>query len=453
MKARSHLTMSRSVARLLAIFAALLLAVWSTNARADLLRIPDDGTGDDPAATFDADCLGESQAEDCDARAALIEGELVMLLSQLDDDVDPATQTLFEGALELDSPFVRAMAVRYLARAEAQPTDFLSNVKTFFLGPDAPLGVASSSALESLGEPSDHDLAGLYRELRPESAYAPQEISADPKDDGLLQACIKDSRLDMMLSFSAEEQFSPAKRLLMYDRFVSALLDPTENYPVTAFVTDASVKEVSAFFSQLFGDPYPPSADNEARLTELSMQLAQLQGRAASGDQAAIKQLIALSDELAQVEQAASLQAYLQLPAIHAENDWVFLDGSLEDFAMTPVRAVTVGEDALLGKTVIRYINAPPVDASGGVGSGQGGAPDQGPSQGGGGAVLPGEGDGGAGDSDRAAKSANDGCGCSVPGAPRKTAGLGALTVLGLMFLRRRRQLLRARCLLTAPRG
>jgi MYXO-CTERM domain-containing protein len=413
--------------------AALLVAVWSSNARADVPRIFDDGTGDDPAATFDADCLGETQAEDCEARAALIEGELVMLLSQLEGDVDPATQALFEGALELDSPFVKAMAVSYLSRADAQPTDFLSNVKTFFLGPDAPLGTASSAALESLGEPSDQELAVLFREQRPESAYSGQSVSADPEEERLLQACIKDSRLDMMLSFGEEMQFRPAQRLLMYDRFVSALLDPTEDYPVTAFVTDASVAEVSAFFSELFGDPYPPSADSEERLQELTMQLVELQGAAASGDPEAIMQLVALTDELTRVQQVASLQAYLQLPALHAENDWVWLDGSIEDFAMAPARAVTVGEDALLGKTVIRYINAPPVGEGGGVGSGQAGAP----SQGSGGAGPSGE--GGAGDGDRAAKSADDGCGCSVPGAPRGVAGLGAIAVLGLIFLRRRR--------------
>jgi MYXO-CTERM domain-containing protein len=435
MNAGQHLLVSRSVKRLLSVLAALLLVVWSSNARADILRISDDGTGDDPAATFDADCLGETQAEDCDARAALIEGELVMLLSQLDGDVDPATQTLFEGALELDSPFVRAMAVRYLSRAEAQPADFLSNVKAFFFGPDAPLGVASSSALEGLGGTSDQDLAKLYREQRPESAYAPQDVSAAPEEDRLLQACIKDSRLDMMLSFREDEQFRPAERLLMYDRFVSALLDPTEDYPVTAFVTDASVDEVSAFFTKLFGAPYPPSADSEARLAELTMQLVALQGAAASGDQEAIKKLIAISEELTQAQQVASLQAYLQLPVLHAENDQVFLDGSLEDFAMTPARAVTVGEDPLLGKTVIRYINAPLVGAGGQVGSGQAGAPEQGS----GGAAEPGNSEGGASDGDHAVKSGDEGCGCSVPSAPNGAAGLGALTVLGLMFFRRRR--------------
>jgi MYXO-CTERM domain-containing protein len=120
---------------------------------------------------------------------------------------------------------------------------------------------------------------------------------------------------------------------------------------------------------------------------------------------------------------------------LHAENDQVFLDGSLEDFAMTPARAVTVGEDPLLGKTVIRYINAPLVGAGGQVGSGQAGAPEQGS----GGAAEPGNSEGGASDGDHAVKSGDEGCGCSVPSAPNGAAGLGALTVLGLMFFRRRR--------------
>ena len=100
MNARQHPPRPRFLSSLLALFAILLVSVWSSVAHADIPRIPDDGTGDDPAATFDADCLGDTEAEDCEARAALIEGELVMLLSQLDGDGDPATKALFEGALE-----------------------------------------------------------------------------------------------------------------------------------------------------------------------------------------------------------------------------------------------------------------------------------------------------------------------------------------------------------------
>jgi len=49
--------------------------------------------------------------------------------------------------------------------------------------------------------------------------------------------------------------------------------------------------------------------------------------------------------------------------------------------------------------------------------------------------------EGAAGDDDRVVKSPDEGYSCSLPGAPRNAAGLGVLTVLGLIFLRRRRQL------------
>lgn len=432
MKALERLQRLRRAARCSALVAAVLLSVWSSIARADLIRGEDDLTAADASETFGADCLGETQAEDCDTRAAMIEGEIVMLLSQLEGDFDPATQALFESALELESPVVKTMAVSYLSRTETQPTDFFTNVKTFFFGPDAPLGVTSSAALEGLAEPSDQELASLYQEQRDPSDYAPQEVTQDEEqaDNRLLQASIKDSRLSMMLSFSEEERFAPAERLLMYDRFMTAAFDPTQSFPVTAFSTDASLDDVSAFFTELFGEPLPPPANNEERIEEVAMRMQELQTAAGMGDQDAIQELIALSEELQQLQQGSLLQAYLQLPALHAENDLIWLDGKLEDFAMTPTRAVMAGEDALLGQTVIRYVNAPP--ATGAGGNGQGGAGDDEP---------PGDddspGEGGAGE--RASKSGDDGCGCSVPGAPTSSVGLLALSVLALLLRRKRR--------------
>jgi hypothetical protein len=88
-RALRHQPMSRALVRLRALLSALLLAAWSSNARADLIRIPDDGTADDPAATFDADCLGETQADDCDARAALIERRARDAALAGRGDVDP----------------------------------------------------------------------------------------------------------------------------------------------------------------------------------------------------------------------------------------------------------------------------------------------------------------------------------------------------------------------------
>jgi MYXO-CTERM domain-containing protein len=431
MKALERMHMLRRAA----LVGAFLISGWSSSARADLIRLSDDATAANASETFDADCLGEAQAEDCDVRAAMIEGELVTLLSQLENDVDPATRALFESALELESPVVRAMAVAYLSREQEQPTDFVSSVKTFFLGPDAPLGVTSSAALDALAEPSDQELAGLYQEQRSPSDYAPQDVTGDEDlaSNRLLQASLKDARLNRMLSFSEEERFAPAKRLLMYDRFMTAAFDPQQSFPVTAFATDASIEEVSAFFTKLFGEPLPPPANNEARIEEISMRLVELQTAASMGDQDAIKELIALSEELTQLQQGITLQAYLQLPALHAENDLIWLDGKLEDFATNPVRAVMAGADPKLGQTVIRYVNAPPgTGAGGGDGSGQGDAgspnePTGGPS-----------GEGGAGD-ERAVKSGDDGCGCSVPGAPAGSAGLLALSLLTLRLRRKRR--------------
>jgi MYXO-CTERM domain-containing protein len=69
-----------------------------------------------------------------------------------------------------------------------------------------------------------------------------------------------------------------------------------------------------------------------------------------------------------------------------------------------------------------------------GVGNGQAGAPNQGA----GSAKPSGEGEGEAGDDDAVS-------GCSVSGAPRNAGGLGVLTVLGLVFLRRRRLGVRSR--------
>lgn len=435
MKALELLQMLRPAARCSALALAVLLSVWSSSARADLIRGDDNLAGVDPAETFGADCLGETQAEDCDTRAAMIEGEIVMLLSQLEGDYDPATQALFESALALESPVVKAMAVSYLSRTETQPADFFTNVKTFFFGPDAPLGVTSSAALEGLAEPSDQELASLYQEQRDPSDYAPQEVTEDENqaDNRLLQSSIKDLRLSMMLSFSEEERFAPAERLLMYDRFITAAFDPAQSYPVTTFVTDASLDEVSAFFTELFGKPLPPPANNEERIQELAMRMQELQAAAAMGDQDAIKEMIALSEELQQLQQGSLLQAYLQLPVLHAENDLIWLDGKLEDFAMTPTRAVMAGEDPLLGRTVIRYVNAPPGTGAGGTdGSGEGGA-----------GQPPGEDDSNAGEGGTGAgvsKRRDDGCGCSVPGTPTGSAGFLAISLLAVMLRRRRRQ-------------
>lgn len=413
--------------------AVALVALEPTRARADTFKLTYDDTEADPAETFEEDCLGDVPADDCDTRAALMEGELVTLLSRLESDPAPETAALFQAALELDSPVVHALAVQYLSRASAQPEDFLSRLKTFFFGPDAPLGVSSSAALQASSEETDQQLAKLYFEQRPESAYAPQPIREDASEHPLLDACIKDARLERMPSFGEAERFVPAERLLMYDRFVRASFEAGVDYPVTAFVTDASVADVSEFFTQRFGEPYGPVANSQERVLELTQQLLSLQGAAASGDPAALDKIRAIVDELEQAQLVTSLDAYLQLSAIHADKDRVWLEGDLQGITTRVPRAVTVGEDPLLGKTVIRYINAP--SGSPDVDPGDGSAGDRGAGGGGGNA-----GAGGVASGDPTRSGSGDGCGCAVPGVPQKRGGLAALAMLAACAWRARRR-------------
>lgn len=423
----------------LGLLAALLLFAGASPARADTIRLTYDDTGADPAETFEEDCLGDTPADDCDTRAALIQGELVTLLSRLESDDDPETLALFQSALELDSPLVQAMAARYVSRAESQPDGFFSEVRAFFFGPDGPLGATASAVLQTSGDETDQKLGKLFDEQRPLSAYAPAPASDDLSDDHLLAACIADARLDRMESFSATEQFQPAERLLMYDRFVRAGFDFSQDYPVTAFVTDEKPDDVAAFFSQRFGEPYGPVAGSQERVVEISNELATLQAAAAGGDQQAIKKLQALVDELQKVQQVASLDVYLQLSSIHAENDLVWLDGDITQAATQAVRAVTVGEDDTLGQTVIRYINAPAGElgsggAGSGAGEGQAGAPAE-PGE------TPEAGAAGA-DDGRSTSKSDSGCGCQVPGAPLQgpPLWLGLLPAAWLLSRRRVRR-------------
>jgi len=430
MKALGHVLLAAGLSGLL----------WSGTAKADVLRLGYDDTQADPAETFEVDCLGDTPAEDCDARAALIEGELVTLLSRLESDEDPETLALFQAALELDSPLVQAMAARYLSRTDQQPAGFFSTVKTFFLGPDAPLGAASSAVLATSSDETDQRLAELFDEQRPSSDYEGEPVrdTDDFSQDRLVSACVRDARLDLERSFSDDERYAPAERLLVYDRFVQPLFDPTGSYPVTAFATDADLDEVSAFFSERFGPPLGPVAGSQQRLAELTSQLIALQNAAAGGDQQAIVRLQAVAAEIEQVQQTTSLDVYLQLTAVHADSDLVWVDGDVTESVDRPVRAVTAGEDPLLGKTVIRYFNATTNQPAGSGGAGDGSSDGQagatsGPGEepaDGGDASSPNQGPGGA----------DSGCGCAIPGPARGGGSLASLGLLGWALLRSRRR-------------
>lgn len=436
MKPSQHPFTSRLSRLCLCWLAAVLCALCAPMAQADVLRLGYDDTAVDPAEDFDDACLGDEVAADCETRVALMEGELVMLLSQLEADSAPETETLFREALELDSPVVQALAVRYFARADPQPDDFFSKLKTFLFGPDAPLGVSAAEALDDSGDADDEALADLYREQRSLADYGVGPID-EAADEELILSCTNDARLELMGSFSAAEQFAPAQRILMYDRFVAELLDPTLDYPVTSFVTDASLEDVADFFSERFGEPYGPVAEIEARIQRLSAELAPLQAAAANGDPAAMKAWAEAVQVLTAAHEELSTGAYYQLSSIHAEKDLVWIDGDAPDIAERLPRAVTAGEDPLLGKTVIRYINAPreapanPGEEPNGSGGESGAPPGNGSA---------GEGLGGDGEPDASPSASDDGCGCSMPGAPARSAEVTGLALLALMLRRVRRR-------------
>jgi MYXO-CTERM domain-containing protein len=405
-------------------------------AHADALRLGYDDTAADPAEDFDDACLGDAVADDCDTRAALMEGELVMLLSRLEADSAPETEALFREALELDSPVVQALATRYFARADRQPDDFLSKLKTFLFGPDAPLGVSAAEALDASADADDALLADLYREQRSVADYGVGPVS-EAADEDLVLSCTNDARLELMASFGTDEQFAPAQRLLMYDRFVTDLLNPSLDYPVTSFVTDASLEEVAEFFRERFGEPYGPVAEIEARIERLTIELAPLQAAAASGDPAAMKAWAEAVQVLTAAHEELTAGAYYQLSSIHAQNDLVWIDGDTPELAEQLPRAVTAGEDVLLGKTVIRYINAPreasanPGEEPNGSGGESGAPPGNGSA---------GEGLGGDGEPGASPAPSDDGCGCSIPGAPRRSVEVTGFALLALLLRRARRR-------------
>ncbi len=339
------------------IFAALSTSV---DANADSFNVHFDESVSDPAEGFEDDCLGDTVADDCLARAATMESELFSLLITLEGEDDAETVTLFQEVLDVDSPEIQSIAVQYLARIQDQPTDFFSKVKTFFFGTHPKLGATAADVMSVAAEEADRDLSNVFREQRSASNYAAYFL--DPEgtaEEPLLAACLADARINAMDSFALDEAFAPAERLLMYDRFVFDLQDPTLDYPVTAFVTDADVEDVTAHFSNAFGrDPYPPAAQSQLEMQTLSAELVELQLEVIDGNTDVIERMQEVSDELLALSEVVNVSARFQLQAIYAGDDVWWVDSGAEAAAEGPLpRAVTVGEDARLGRTVIRYIH------------------------------------------------------------------------------------------------
>lgn len=339
------------------VCAALSLSV---DASADSFNVPFDEVGSDPADGFESDCLGDAVAEDCEARAATMESELFSLLVTLEGEDDAETAALFQEVLDVDSPEIQAIAVQYLARIQDSPADFWSKVNAFFFGTHPKLGAAAATALSMAEEETDRELAAVFSEQRSASDYATYFVDPEAtSEERLLAACLADARVNGMDSFARDEVFTPAERLLMYDRFIVDLQDQDLDYPVTAFVTDAPLEDVTAHFSRLFGkDPYPSANRTQLEMQTVTAELVAVQLDALNGDADAITRMQELSDELLTLSEAATVGSRFQLQALYAGEDVFWVDGDAESASDGDLpRAVTVGADPRLGRTVIRYIH------------------------------------------------------------------------------------------------
>lgn len=415
----------------------LMALGWVNPALADSFTYDFSGPGSDPAANFDQECLTDDldaeEQQACDARAAVMEAELIAHLISFEGDDAPETLALFRDVVALDSPAVQAIAVRYLSRHDTAPSGFLDQVRTFFFGAEPYLGVTAANVLaKSSGD--DETLGKLYNEQRSAGDYA-------ASGERLAEVCQKDARLGVMGSFSKTEQFAPAERLLMYDRFAFDFSDATVNYPVTAFVTDASFDEVTKHFTKVFGKkPYRPLAESSGKLNAVTEQLLELQLDAVNGDQAAIRKIQELGEQLTSLQESISIGSRLQLEAFHAENDVFWVEASQDDVLGPLPRAVSVGEDELLGRVVIRYLNGittetpPPGDDTPGSDAPDGGADDE--TNGG---EKP---SGGKPGNDKPKPDASSGgdSGCAVVPSNPTASGAWALLAVALMGLVRRRR-------------
>lgn len=412
---------------------AVASALVSPSAHADSFTIPYAGPGSDPAESFEADCLGETVAEDCETRAGAMESELFSLLVTLESDDASETVALFREVLELEAPLLQVLAVDYLSRTAPEPTDFLDKIEAFFFGTHPKLAAVAADTLSVTDDETSAELSARFREQRSSSDYAPFLMDGESGlDEPLLSASLSDARLNAMDSFTEDEQFQPAERLLMYDRFVYDFQDTSVDYPVTSYVTDASVDDVVAHFSELFGkDPAPPSQETQLELQSVSAEMAQAQLDALDGDMDAITRLQELGDRLLELNDSLVAASRLQLDGMHAERDvyWVDADTAMHDTGPLP-RAVTVGRDELLGRTVIRYVHGVLPGAPGEPGS-DAGAPGD-PSEDDPSEDDPSEDDDESpSDADRPPEGDDSGCHVS----PKSTFGHSATGLLGVALL------------------
>lgn len=425
---------------------ASLMLLLASNAHATTFSIDyTDRPSADPAEGFEVDCLGPTEAEDCADRAAALQAELVDVLGSLSWRNAPEDSALFEALVSINDPRLQEVGLRYFAR-QAPPATLWDKAREFFFGPDANTGHPSAEILAQSSEEIDQALAETYLTGRSQSARGGDLPDGSGETDSWAQGSADDALFDEVYPFTEEERFANASRLLMIDRFNIDLYsgEPTlPSIPVTGYVTDASIEEVSAHFNSVFGSkPYPSANASRDAQQALFNELLALQQRLAGGDMSVLKRLEEIPNELETAQTATLLATRLNLEGLGCGDHIFWTNTPSEEATTGPLqRAVVVGTDAQLDRTVLRYISG----AVGAPTSSDGGAAGTGGIDGSGGRAQGGRsGNAGANNAGTGSGTKHDdsGCGCSLPG---RSSSLTPWAVVGMALGllrggRRRRQ-------------
>jgi hypothetical protein len=454
-------TMTRLNSLGLATLAACIS--FSPLARASIFEVIHDGrVAVDPAVDFAADCLGAVEAEDCPARSAALQSELVETLGLLSAYDDAETVSLFQSTVDSENPQLQELALRYFAYRPSPPQDLWAKAREFFFGPSPALGHPSAELLAHSMDALDQELSALYLEGRPRASHGGDLPQGAAFTDSWAEGSVRDRLLEDLQAFAPGDRFAAETRLLMSDRFVTDVYGPSPgepNIPVTGFVTDAKMADVVAHFTSVFGtEPFGSLEEANAQQPILLQELSDLQQRLQAGDKSVVARLQQVIIELTDLQNVLSAGMRLSLDALGCADHsfWLETEGG-EPLSGPLRRAVTVGTDPHLERTVIRYFNAEGAQAA----SGEGGATGEGDATGEGGAASPGDAgsdgngtgghigsggnasggiDGSAGEADDTGKASDDsGCSCALP--RRAPSGLTAwlLVALGYGAWRKRR--------------
>jgi hypothetical protein len=319
----------------------------------------------DPAANFDVDCLGATEAPDCGARATALETELTETLAALSVENDAETRAVFEAALAIDSPAVDEVALHYFVSVPPAPVSTWDRARLFFFGTDPTTGVPSAKLFETSTDEGEVAMGQRYRAGRPDESHDGWLPGGSGESDPWARGSANDFQLDLVEGFLDDERFAPAERLLMVDRFVVDFVSgavPVE-LAITGFVTDAPEADVRAHFTALFGrEPYPPLDESEAELETLANEMQSLQAQIVTGNAVAIARMQEINEEMAELQQGISLATRMQLGELDAKDHVYWSALGPDAFALPFLRSVSVGPDPHVGRTVIRYFADDPTE-------------------------------------------------------------------------------------------